>query len=332
MKRIKAIIFSFNRAMQVDATLRSFYLHCKDAEKVEAHVLYRSSCEEYESQYETLKRSHPQVNFVRETDFRRDLELILKSFYRSNVQKTLLEMAKRVNSLDFQNLPSSWLFTKIKKNRYLLPTLPLPAPEPGNYILFMVDDNIFVRDFTLDMTIDALQSVKTALGFSLRLGLNTSFCYPLGVAQQIPEHRIIKENVLAHDWTSAQYDFNYPLEVSSSVYRASEIVPFVLGLSYANPNTLEGIMASHSKKFAAKFPELLWFNTSVAFCNPINKVQSVAIENRAAQTHFYTIEDLAGKFDRGERIDVKCYNDFVPNACHQEAPFLFFQLSEKESP
>jgi hypothetical protein len=324
---VKAVIFSFNRALQVEGTLHSFYLRCKDSKQVEMYVLYRASSLEHESQYEVLKQAYPQVIFLRETNFRHDLGEILKSFYPSNVQKTLLSLVEWANSFRSQNTtPSSWFLRKVKKIVRWLPSMYMPVPDSENYVMFMVDDNIFIRDFSIGTTIKALQSVRNAIGFSLRLGLNTTFCYPMDAPQKIPEYLKIQENVLAHEWTSAQYDFNYPLEVSSSIYRASDIVPFLLGLSYANPNTLEGEMAAQSCKFAARFPKLLWFDASVAFCNPINKVQTVLTDNRAAVTHYYTIEDLAQKFDREERIDVDFYNKFIPNACHQEVELKFTSI------
>lgn len=324
---IKAVIFSYNRAMQLDGTLRSFYLHCENASSVEVYVLYRVSSTKHEAQYEVLKRDYPQVNFVRETHFKRDLEVILKSFYESDVQKTMLEIVKWANSfISESTLPSSWFFRKIKKLARRLPLLPMPSPEGENYLLFMVDDNIFIRDFAISAVVAALHSVKDAIGFSLRLGLNTTFCYPMDAQQQIPGHQAIMDNVLVHEWVSAQYDFNYPLEVSSSIYRASDIVPFLLGLSYANPNTLESEMAVRSGWFARRYPKLLWFDSSVAFCNPINKIQTVLADNRAAVLHYYTIDDLSRKFEMGERINVEFYAGFAPNACHQEVELKFSSI------
>jgi hypothetical protein len=324
---IKAIIFSFDRALQVDATLHSFYMHCQDAEQVDMYVLYRVSSDRHEAQYQSLRLAYPQVSFVREINFHNELRGILLSFYRSNLQRKIFEFVEVVNSLQFQeNSNTPWLINKFKKLGRRL--LSLRAPDPGSdkYALFMVDDNLFVRDFNLASVVTALQSFTDAIGFSLRLGNNTTFCYSHNATQPIPPHEKVGDRMFMHEWGSAQYDFNYPLEVSSSVYRASQIMPFLATIPYANPNTLEGEMAARSRQFIKKFSKLLWFETSVAFCNPVNKVQDVVPYNRAALTHYYTVEELAQRFDMGERIDVEFYNGFTPNACHQELELKFVSI------
>ena len=43
--------------MQLDATLRSFYLHCSDVRLIDLKVIYKTSNEVNEKQYEDLKKS-----------------------------------------------------------------------------------------------------------------------------------------------------------------------------------------------------------------------------------------------------------------------------------
>ena len=50
----------------------------------------------------------------------------------------------------------------------------------------MVDDNIFVKDFLLKEIIEALDRNPRAIGFSLRLGRNTGYCYMQGRDQSLP--------------------------------------------------------------------------------------------------------------------------------------------------
>ena len=69
----RAIIFSMNRAMQLDAMLRSLYFHCVDAESMEIYVLYRTTDVIYTRQYEELIERYPRVRFVVEKNFRQDL-------------------------------------------------------------------------------------------------------------------------------------------------------------------------------------------------------------------------------------------------------------------
>ena len=93
-----AVVFSKDRAMQLDCTLRSFMRHCKDIDTIAVKVLYTTSHASHEKQYQKIKAELPLVEFIRERDFKNDLLSLLTS------------------------------------------------PE---YILFLVDDNVFVNDFSL---------------------------------------------------------------------------------------------------------------------------------------------------------------------------------------
>ncbi len=184
-----------------------------------------------------------------------------------------------------------------------------------DHVLLLVDDNIFVREFSAGGCIAALLAQPAALGFSLRLGRNTRYCYPRGVPQALPEFRPLRDGVLEFNWTTAEHDFAYPFEVSSSLYRAADLLVMLEHIEFANPNTLEEAFAAKARLFAETRPLLLCPATSVAFCNPANMVQTVR-SNRCEANPDYTAEALAGEFDAGRRIDVREYAGFTPEACH----------------
>src|SRR3972149_1807443 len=94
-------------------------------------------------------------------------------------------------------------------------------------VLFLVDDNIFVRDFYFADIIGNLEENHNALGFSMRLGKNTVHCYPLNTKQNLPVFTSVDKGILKYDWVKAEHDFGYPLEVSSSVYRVRDILPLL---------------------------------------------------------------------------------------------------------
>jgi hypothetical protein len=193
------------------------------------------------------------------------------------------------------------------------------------HVLFVVDDTVFVREFGLREVQDMLNAYPRALGFSLRLGTNTRYCYPLDKPQAIPAFTHLANDVMMFDWSSLgkdSHDFGYPLEVSSSAYRASELVSLLSRLAFENPNTLERQMAANADLFCTRNPCLLCYERSVAFSIPINRVQRV-YKNRAAETPEYSAECLAKMFDDGYRIKVEVYSGFVPNGCHQEVELFF---------
>ncbi|HVY72271.1 MAG TPA: carbamoyltransferase C-terminal domain-containing protein, partial [Verrucomicrobiae bacterium] len=269
--RAVGIIFSKDRAMQLDATLRSFAQHCHDAASVPLKVLHTASTPEHATAYAQLAAQHPSVEFVREQNFKADF---------------------------------------------------LGLARGAENIVLMVDDCLFIRNFVMTDTVQALNENPDSIGCSLRLGRNTTFCYPLNQPQQLPDFTGVNSGLLKHRWTAAQHDFGYPLEVSSSVYRGADLLPLLEKLDYQNPNTLEAALAANAAAFSQSRPALLCHAQSVAFCAPLNVVQSV-YPNRKGANNRYTASALAQAFLAGQRIDLASLANFVPNGCHQEIELHF---------
>ncbi|MBX7142821.1 MAG: glycosyltransferase [Oligoflexia bacterium] len=264
-QRLVSVVFSKDRPLQLDGTLRSLLAHVREKEHC-IKVLYTTSSPEQTALYAEVMRDFPQVTFVRESSFKRDL----------------------LNALD-----------------------------GFAYVLFLVDDNIFVRDFSLSEVVSVLQRVPTALGVSLRLGTNTNYCYSLNKPQAIPQLAPVAGEFCSFNWTAGQCDFNYPLEVSSSVYDLKLIRPVLEQIEFKNPNSFEARWSEKASLYSATHPLLICPQKSLTFCAPINKVQSVA-DNRAGETHGVSAEELANIYKTGKILDVKAYVEFTPNACHQE--------------
>ncbi len=129
------IVFSKDRAMQLDATLRSFFLHCADPARVVLKVIFTGSSELFLRQYDQLKIEYRGVVFIVQTDSRQDV-------------------------YDLLGIPRSiWgrLALRFGAPRY----------SGRQYVLFLVNDNIFVRDFRLSDATDVLDRERTALGFQI---------------------------------------------------------------------------------------------------------------------------------------------------------------------
>lgn len=304
---VRGVIFSRDRAMQLDAALASFSSHCAEAGSIPIDVLYAASSPAFARQYEVLEkrwRSGLRLRFHRERDFRADLLGILG--------------AEQQVSRGFLRHPS-----------HLLGILPRGGRSPRETkgtapcVLFLVDDNIFCRPFSVVPATRALDARPQAIGFSLRLGLNTTYCYALDSQQRVPQLAAIGDGVFAFDWTSAECDFGYPLEVSSSIYRGPQVARVLDGLRFSNPSTLEGSLAEGARRsWARRSPELLCFEQSVTFCNAVNKVQTVC-DNRAGEEDELSARELAKRFDAGLRIDTRAFAGFTPNACHCDVRFSF---------
>jgi hypothetical protein len=189
----------------------------------------------------------------------------------------------------------------------------------ARYVAFVVDDALFVREFSVGTVIEQLGEIDAAIGFSLRLGTNTTYCYPMDSQQALPESTTVRPGVLAYRWPGASHDFGYPFDLSSSVYRSADIEPLLRRIPFTNPNLMEGRLAEGAAASGTRQPVLLCFERSVAFCIPANLVQTVA-KNRSGTRADESPVALAAAFERGYRIDVSSYDDYPNTACHQDIP------------
>ncbi len=265
------LIFSKDRAMQLDAVLQSLYMHCPDIDDIDLKVIYTVSNEFHENQYAQLISHYRQVEFIREIAFKPQVIASVAAY---------------------------------------------------DYVLFLVDDNIVVRDFSMQEIIGTLKTTADAIGFSLRLGVNITFCYPHQKSQDCPFFIPIGNAFIKFAWPLGKYDFGYPLEISSSLYRVADILEILKQANYFNPNTLEVCLSSHSVLFLNRKNMLICNQHTLSFCNPVNMVQSTC-NNLAGITIHYDVEALAQRFEVGERIDVGKYSGFTPHSCHQEVELLF---------
>jgi len=287
---IQAIIFSKDRPLQLHATLASFALHASDAVEVPLNVLYKATSKDYARGYAQVAEDltgQLQINWVKESDFKADLLAVVQEPKSASRRRRLLD----------------WLTLR----RHRLRT---------EHLLFLVDDNLFIRPFCLQEIADTLSTHTDAIGFSLRIGRNTTSCYSMQCEQPLPPFQSAPPG-LRFPWSGQVGDFGYPLEVSSSVYRCADLIPLLRNFPYNNPNRLEQALSATSGLFARRLPTLLCFEQSLAFCAPVNKVQSI-LDNRSGAQEEYSSEALNALFLDGYRIDVSALSEFIPSAAHVE--------------
>lgn len=296
----QGLLFSKDRALQLDACLASFYRHVSDARMVQMTVIYRGSTDRLRGQYAELAHDYAgRVRFLEEERFR---QLVLH----------ILESEEALNS----SARGPAALCRLWRGPRRLDR----AQRSMDCVLFLVDDTLFVSPFNLGAAEAALRDTSEALGFSLRLGRNTTRSYVLDRQQRLPTFEDVGDGVLRFKWAPADGDFGYPLEVSSSLYRLRTIRALARRSSFTDPNTLESALSQGARRLTNEAPYLLCFEQSVAFSAPVNRVQEV-YKNRAGEKPQWSTESLADKFDRGLRLDVAALDHFVPTACHQEVEF-----------
>lgn len=324
--KINTIIFSCDRAMQLDAVLSSFFLHCKDAICANLFVYYKTTSKQHERLYAQLIDKYSSVTFVEERNFHQDIVHIAVADLYEQKKVWLLRFIEKITSI--YNYPKS---EKIISRFVRYVTLRIINFLIGNmmnekyddaHILFLVDDNIFVRDFLIMEFVSLLQSNPDVLGFSLRLGKNIQYSYTRDRALTMPQFFQVSDEILKYDWTKSDGEFGYPFDISSSLFRAKDVLPLLFRLLYANPNELEAKLASRNGEFCEETPYLLCGKSSYSFCNPINLVQTYT-SNRFGGNSAYSTKKLAAYFSQGYRIQINEYSGFIPESCHQEIELKF---------
>jgi hypothetical protein len=296
---IFGFVFSRDRALQLDGLIRSFKRHCQDAWLGNLTVLYHATSKEHRQGYDLLMREHPEVSFVRGQDFRTDVLSILGE---AGLGKPLGSISKRLTTVVPKLGAAIGPWSKAKSDRY---------------VLFLADDNIFVRSFSLGLIMRSLRTRPAAIGFSLGLGLNSTFCYRQNREQQVPVVIRLNEDLIQYEWARGDGDFGHPFEISSSAYRLSDALPVIARISFKSPDTLEAHFADQARHFAKKRPYLLAYSRSVTFSNAVNRVQN-EYTNPPREATELAPDRLGALYLEGQRIDIAAYDRFVPSASQQE--------------
>lgn len=256
---IRCVVFSRDRAMQLDAFLESIETWVPTLYQPLV-VFYRATTSEFATAYETLRRARPHVEWVEENSFRDDL-------------------------------------------------LDLLGSEP--LLAFHTDDDVFfgeAPDFTVD---------EDEVCFTLRLGLNTTYSYPLDIHEQLDQPDIRGDRV-AWGWREqGPGSFSYPLALNGHVFRGAEARDWLARLDYSNPNELESALQALKDEVR---PRMASFTRSSVVSIPANIVNDT-FPNR--QSGRFGVADLNSRFLEGVRIDLGGMDFDDVDACHAEIPYVF---------
>jgi hypothetical protein len=266
MNKTVAIIFSRDRPLQLDLTLRSLFNCADDFSVFDVKIIYKASNTRFENAYFTLASEWPGVEFVKETGFKDNL----------------------INAID-----------------------------DYEYIFFLVDDTIAVNHFNADEITRLLEKNNSILGFSLRLGKNTGYCFSCNMPQDIPIMKEYNKNISTYFWPKSQFDFSYCMEVSSSIFRTKDILQVITDRNFKNPNQLEDVLYANLWQFVCFKFRMACYNQSVAFANPLNQSTETNKSNRTGNNDKYSIENLLDIYEKGGRIRSDQFYGLITNAAHQ---------------
>jgi hypothetical protein len=287
---VGVFIPSKDRALQLDAALRSLARHCEAGEPLPVSVVFRATSEVHQEAYRTARAEHPGVRFIEERAFSRQVRALLVG----------------------------------KKPRRDAATVP-------DIHLLIVDDTVFIADFSLKAVLSALNANSKALGFSLRLGETIRFCQPLRIESPPPHLEHVagggSDEILRFSWKDLPPDWGYPLDISSSLYRREHLRYLLEIVKFDSPTMLEDGLWN-AKEAVRSMGELLCFRRPRAVSLAINRVQSIAL-NPTSDHHRHAPDVLARHYLKGWRVDVGAYDGYVPSACHEEFELILRRVTNR---
>ena len=167
------------------------------------------------------------------------------------------------------------------------------------FILFGVDDVLFYKPVDLGFLVKtALKSqYNKAFSLILRLGLNINWCQPANSPSKLLESNYkIDHNLICYSNVYNQGDWNYPFEVSASVYRKGDIVDLLRLIS-----DKEGkIGYSHPNRFEA---------AGALICQNLNFLNLATVQSCCSTITINRVQDIYQNSLAGQEVDLNTTNE-----------------------
>lgn len=271
---IHIIIFSFNRAMQLEALLRSIRQHWSSTPH-KVSVLYNTTQETYQKGYEMLAAEYSHVEFIKETS--RPQRYHLRDYFHPyNWLKLLRYPHVRRQKSNFRDLLNE----------------PLRHSE-CSYTMFLTDDSAFFADVCLTKEqLAFIDENPSQNQISLRLGTDNV---------QKPES-IVTSNDGTLRWQFDEHrdalSWGYNFSVDAHIYSTALLRQLLTRIIYCNPTTLEAHINDYVQK-THRMNHGLAFERPVILSYPINMVQQIADNESLGISE----EGLNNKFLEGYRLE-----------------------------
>lgn len=282
---INIIVFSKNRAMQLDLCLRSLKTHFVDyTNHARVSVIYDATDDDdFLRGYEKTKERHPEVNYIQQTIFPAD----------SFRDDTLTAVGNSEHD------------------------------SANTYTMFLVDDVVFKDNFSLtDEPFRLLANNDQMLALSLRLHKKASYCYALNQNMKLPQFtRSVKDKFFVWKYHGCEGDWGYGMSVDGNVYNTKFMSWLLSRLNFNNPNSLEAAMNSPVASRGIRPMFLSCYDGPGKLLNvPANRVQET-FQNRHESSH--DPKELNKRYLDGEQISLKNISGIDNFSVHYPIDFEF---------
>lgn len=266
------IIFSFNRAMQLETLLSSIRRYWKKP-VYNIVVIYNTSNNEFQRGYDILIHDYPGYVFIKEKFFN-CLWHFQDYFSVYNLKKMLRYKNQRKQKTNFRDLLNAFLHK-----------------TGSTYTMFLTDDSVFIRDVELlDEDLSFINQDVDLCQISLRLGRNIS-----------RKPSAIKETEGKFKWKFHEHlnakSWGYNFSVDAHIYATSLIRRVLKSVIFNNPTTLEANVVHYARKHGIMDCGMA-FEQPYILSYPLNMVQNIANNESLG----VSVEMLNQSFLDGKRL------------------------------
>jgi ElaB/YqjD/DUF883 family membrane-anchored ribosome-binding protein len=202
------------------------------------------------------------------------------------------------------------------KERAFQEQLRAQVERADKYVAFLCDDDIFYR-WMVEPTLphEVLAAIPEVLCVSLRLGHNTTWCYPHAQKQRLPRfaHR---NGMEVFKWTTGDFDFAYPGSLDGNVFRKDQLRYLVSEGPWNSPNDLEEHLNYVCRRTTAT-PLMACYKQSLLLGNPVNRVQQTH-RNRVGEQFPVEPFKLNTQYLDGRRLRVQDLAVGLVKSAHHE--------------
>lgn len=250
---LQIIIFSFNRAIQLDVLLTSLKRRWKTPQ-YQVDIIFNCSTDNYQKGYYTLINK-----FINENNFH---------FHKEQKGCKPYTVKELLNPYNLKRL-YKYPYLRHPKTNFRPLLIDIMEQSSATEVMFMTDDSEFICDVNINQsTLDWISQAPIQRQFSLRLGN--------GMNNQ-PKTGILESNgILSWDMSTMPKNTNwgYLFSVDGHVYNKECILKLYRLYNFCNPNSLEGYICNVIQRNK-------WFHNAQALIQPhllsfpINMVQAV---------------------------------------------------------
>lgn len=213
---MQIIIFSFNRALQLDTLLSSYLEHWK-APKCQIDVIYNTRGDSFQKGYDLLINKLSSYNAIR--------------FHKEECSERGYSFREYM-----YNLVHILKYPVIRKPKTNFRNMMIKLMEESNAkeVMFMTDDAMFIRDVTIpEQVFKWVKEDPKKRQFSLRLGKGMNN-QPLSIKE---EGGFLNWDL---DKVERNSNWGYRFSVDAHIYDKQLILDYYKKYVFTSPNTLEG--------------------------------------------------------------------------------------------